>query len=391
LTETLDGKDDFDLDNPIWQILIILLLLIANGLFAMAEIAVVSARKARLQQLANEGSAKAAAAMKIANAPDTFLSTIQIGITLIGIMAGAYGVAHVALASDPMHALLMGQLACSYVLISRAIALPSTSARTAWISSVAMIPLILATFTVLRNPGVTGPTPDGGYIDMITWSIAAVIMAVITSRVIFGLRAEVSKIRQLGQYTLEEQIGEGGMGVVYRARHALLRRPTAIKLLAPEKAGEDNLQRFEREVQLTANLSHPNTVAIFDYGRTPDGVFYYAMEFLDGINLEDLVHRDGALAPGRPGRRPSPGGARGRGTRRGRLALGPSAHPLRPGPRPRRVAPRPGRGPRLLLQAPRGGRRGRRDGDARRRPLRHRRPARRRRERAGGLRPPGAL
>jgi putative hemolysin len=83
--------------SDIWiEILIVILLILLNGFFAMAEIAMVSARKARLQQLAHEGSAKAAAALKIANAPDTFLSTIQIGITLIGIMAGAYGGATIA-------------------------------------------------------------------------------------------------------------------------------------------------------------------------------------------------------------------------------------------------------------------------------------------------------
>jgi hypothetical protein len=107
------------------------------------------------------------------------------------------------------------------------------------------------------------------------------------------------KLKQLGQYTLGEKIGEGGMGVVYRARHALMRRDTAVKLLLPDRADDVAIERFEREVRLTCQLTHPNTIQVYDYGRTPDGIFYYAMELLAGLNLHDLVFRFGPQPEGR--------------------------------------------------------------------------------------------
>lgn len=108
-------------------------------------------------------------------------------------------------------------------------------------------------------------------------------------------RARARRAEQLGQYTLERVIGEGAMGTVYRARHAFLRRATAVKLLRAERSTPQALRRFEKEVQATSQLVHPNTITIFDYGRTPDGTFYYAMEYLRGLTLDVVVQRFGPL------------------------------------------------------------------------------------------------
>ena len=142
------------------------------------------------------------------------------------------------------------------------------------------------------------------YLD-IAFGVLLVLLAATLAGVILSwlsiarLRREVSAARQLGQYTLEELIGEGGMGQVYRARHSLLKRPTAVKVLKPELSTPQMLARFEQEVQLSSQLTHPNTIEIYDYGRTPDDVFYYAMEYIDGLNLAQVVALGGPLPPGR--------------------------------------------------------------------------------------------
>jgi eukaryotic-like serine/threonine-protein kinase len=124
-------------------------------------------------------------------------------------------------------------------------------------------------------------------------SVAIFVFTIAVARANREARRAALKAQHLGQYTLDEKLGEGGMGLVYRAHHDMLQRPTAVKFLGIEKTNEQTIARFEREVQLTSRLNHPNTIAIYDYGRTPEGVFYYAMEYLEGINLEDLVAKHG--------------------------------------------------------------------------------------------------
>ncbi|MFO0865221.1 MAG: serine/threonine protein kinase [Gemmataceae bacterium] len=114
-----------------------------------------------------------------------------------------------------------------------------------------------------------------------------------------ALQMATLEAMQLGQYSLEEKLGAGGMGTVYRARHKMLRRPTAVKLLDVDKMSEAAIARFEREVQMTSSLTHPNTVAVFDYGRTSEGIFYYAMEYLDGMNLDDFIRKYGPVPAAR--------------------------------------------------------------------------------------------
>jgi tRNA A-37 threonylcarbamoyl transferase component Bud32 len=114
------------------------------------------------------------------------------------------------------------------------------------------------------------------------------------------LRRQVVEARQLGQYRLRRLLGAGGMGEVYLAEHQLLKRRCAVKLIRSDAATDPCAQeRFEREVRLTATLSHPNTVDIYDYGRAEDGTYYYVMEYLPGLNLAELVERYGPLPPER--------------------------------------------------------------------------------------------
>jgi len=220
----------------------------------------------------------------------------------IGISLGVGLVAMVGGYSSPAQRPELS-VACGFtiVLVLRAILVPSTWRRTLLIGALSSAPVVMVAWVAhTGQPRGEWNLPIALYPAITAlWAALAVATSVLASRVIFGLRARVDRAMQLGQYVLEEKIGEGGMGVVYRARHAMLRRPTAVKLLDPTRAGDDALARFEREVTATSRLTHPNTVAVYDYGRTQDGTFYYAMELLDGIGLDQLVAHAGPLPPGR--------------------------------------------------------------------------------------------
>jgi hypothetical protein len=125
-------------------------------------------------------------------------------------------------------------------------------------------------------------------------------LAIYGAFLVNGLRKELHQALKFGQYQLIRKLGSGGMGEVFLAEHQLLKRPCALKLIKPEAAGDTiALARFEREVKSAAQLTHPNTIGIFDYGRTDDGTFYYVMEYLQGQALSDLVAQFGPLPAGR--------------------------------------------------------------------------------------------
>jgi serine/threonine-protein kinase len=205
-------------------------------------------------------------------------------------------------------------LILSYSLLARSIYVPSSWQRTATLGALAGLALHLMLVyhhrhgdrlfaeTIERAIGFSASPEQLSQaliVGSLAWWSATVFLAAAASAVIYGLRREVRQAQRLGQYELVRKIGAGGMGEVYEAKHVLLRRPTAVKLLLAERAGEHNIARFEREVRITANLTHPNTVTIYDFGRTPDGVFYYAMELLEGGSLGEVVDLDGPQPPAR--------------------------------------------------------------------------------------------
>src|SRR5262249_49452168 len=175
--------------------------------------------------------------------------------------------------------------------------IPNTWRRAAWvIGAMALAPDLLVVGMMLAHPEVGAAMTGMNFLQHVLTMVVAAAAAVFGTHLINTLRREAFEARQLGQYRLLEPLGQGGVGEVYLAEHRMLKRPCAVKLIRPEQAGNPKvLARFEREVQMTARLSHWNTVEIYDYGRTDDGTFYYVMEYLPGLSLEALLERHGPL------------------------------------------------------------------------------------------------
>jgi len=178
-------------------------------------------------------------------------------------------------------------------------------------STAAVITIVLAAST---SPLMRWLADSSGWVQFSEGSITfvtiamffSVVLGVAVSNVVYKLGKSVSEAQEMGSYRLEKNLGSGGMGEVWVARHRMLARSAAVKFIKHEIiAGMDAdeirtlNQRFEHEVQATATLKSPHTVDIYDYGVTPDRTFYYVMELLSGIDMETLVKRFGPIVPER--------------------------------------------------------------------------------------------
>lgn len=181
--------------------------------------------------------------------------------------------------------------------------IPNTWRRAAVVVGMMAISPLILTAVLWATDSLCAELIRSDWWEMVSCALIMLVSAVasvIGVYTINALRLEAFEARQLGQYKLGEKLGGGGMGEVYLAEHLLMKRPVAIKVIRPEKAGDPRtLARFEREVRATAKLSHWNNIDIFDYGRAADGTFYYVMEYLPGLSLADLVARFGPLPPER--------------------------------------------------------------------------------------------
>ncbi len=191
-------------------------------------------------------------------------------------------------------------LAWTLVIVIYGMFMPVTWKRAAIVVfPMALIPEVVELVLPFIEPAVDG-LRERDRSDRYPMTLLAALAATVCAHVVHSTRSEAYRARRFAQYRLREMLGKGGMGEVYKAEHVLLKRDCAIKLIRKdEDTDERALVRFEREVRATAKLTHWNTIEIFDYGRTDDGTFYYVMEYLPGMSLDEIVKKYGRVPLGR--------------------------------------------------------------------------------------------
>jgi hypothetical protein len=238
-----------------------------------------------------------------------------IGILAIRVAITQYSLMRIySLRGDKMMAQLTMKnvvLLTSILILTYGLYVPKSWRRAALVvGPLALLPFATLTVLILQYPVAMGWLWQGWQlsttprIQLFLFDAMILLMLAVGStfgaRTLSRLRRQVALARQFGQYRLRRRLGSGGMGEVYLAEHQLLKRPCALKLIRTDATTDPRaLARFEAEVRLTATLSHPNTVEIFDYGRAEDGTYYYVMEYLPGLSLAELVERHGPLPPAR--------------------------------------------------------------------------------------------
>ena len=193
---------------------------------------------------------------------------------------------------------LLNYFSWSLLILIYGIFIPNTWQRAALVLiPIAFIPYINDSAMRHYFPDVVdilGPMDNGVSIPLVAAGVA-----ICAASVIHVSRLSAFRARRFAQYRLIGQIGAGGMGAVYEARHVMLKRPCAIKVIHPERLSDRSQEKFDQEVRATSRLTHPNTVQIYDYGQTQQGLFFYVMEMLPGKNLQQLVDSTGPLPAGR--------------------------------------------------------------------------------------------
>jgi serine/threonine-protein kinase len=221
-----------------------------------------------------------------------FIASIVISGVSTVVLALVYSFVSASFGVDePMVRSLFAVTIVGVILMLRATLVPSPVPATILVGVCCMAaPMYYA------RPALTGAL--GPLIWQGTLAVIIVAVTALTSFTIYGMERRIFSATQLGRYSVKQRIGQGGMGDVYLAEHALLKRPTALKLLRDASTPEARA-RFRNEVQVASSLTHPNTVEIYDYGRTPEGVFYFAMEYMEGATIEQIVSQTGPIPPRR--------------------------------------------------------------------------------------------